>query len=152
MVAGFLATSFPSRRITSALGAATLPVGSLTCAAGHASLAVLVPAEANLWTLSPALLLTGAGIGIVMGPLIARSIAAADPRFTALAAGLVSSAQWIGNAVGVAVIGTLYLAIATAGDAPSSARAAAGCHWVFAALSVIVAISSTRWREWSRQE
>ncbi len=151
MVAGFLATSFPGRRITARLGAATLPVGSLVAAAGHAGLAVLIPAQASLWVLSPALLLTGAGVGIVMGPLIARSIAAAEPRFTALAAGLVGSAQWIGNAAGVAVIGTLYLAIATAGDAASSARAAASCHWVFAALSVIVAIASTRWHEWSRQ-
>ena len=44
-----------------------------------------------------------AGIGIVMGPLIARSIAAA------------------------------------------------ACHWVFAALSV-VGFASTGWREWSRSE
>lgn len=151
MVAGFLATSFPSRRITARLGAATVPAGSLVCAAGHAGLAVLVPAQPSLYALSPALLLTGAGIGIVMGPLIARSIAAAEPRFTALAAGLVGSAQWIGNAAGVAVIGALYLAIAMPGDAGSSARAAASCHWVFAALSVIVAIASTRWHEWSRQ-
>src|SRR5690606_26952266 len=119
--------------------------------AGHAGLALLVPAQASLWALAPALLVTGAGIGMVMGPLVARAIAAAEPGFTALAAGLVGSAQWIGNAAGVAVIGTLYLAIAGAGDAGTTARAAASCHWAFAALSVIVAFASTGWREWSRQ-
>jgi len=152
MVAGFLGTSFPGRRIGARLGAATLPLGSLVCAIGHAGLAVLVPAQASLWALAPALLLTGAGFGIVMGPLIARSIAAAEPRFTALAAGLVGSAQWIGNAAGVAVIGTLYLGIASAVEPGASALAAAACHWVFAALSVIVGFASTRWREWSRNE
>lgn len=151
MVVGFLATSFPSRRIGARLGDATLPTGSLVGAAGHASLAVLVPAGVGLWALVPSLLLTGAGIGIVMGPLIARSIAAAEPRFTAVAAGLVGSAQWIGNAAGVALVGTLYLGIAASGEPGASARAAASCHWVFAGLSVIVAVASTRWREWSRQ-
>ncbi len=86
-----------------------------------------------------------------MGPLIARAIAAAEPRFTPLAAGLVGSAQWIGNAAGVALVGTLYLAIAASGEADASARAAANCHWVFAGLSVIVAFASTRRQEWSRQ-
>jgi MFS family permease len=151
MVAGFLATSFPSRRIGARLGDATLPTGSVLGAAGHASLALLVPADVGLGALVPSLLLTGAGIGIAMGPLIARSIAAAEPGFTALAAGLVGSAQWIGNAAGVAVVGTLYLGIAASGEPGASARAAASCHWVFAALSVIVAFASTRWREWSRQ-
>src|SRR5690606_21913674 len=132
------------RRIAARLGRATLPVGSLVGAAGHASLAVLVPAQVGLWALAPSLLLTGAGIGIVMGPLIARAIAAAEPGFTAVAAGLVGSAQWIGNAAGVALVGPLYIGIAAAGEADASARAAANCHWVFAALSVIVAFASTR--------
>lgn len=149
MVAGFLATNFGARRLAARWPGDLLAAGALLLASGHALLALALATRQPLGLLLAPMVLTGLGMGLVMGPLIARAVAAAPTGQLSLAAGLVGSVQWFGNALGVAGVGTLYFTLAAAADglpaAQALARAGAASHAVFAALALAVAVLLPRW-------
>lgn len=153
MVAGFLASNFGARRLAARWPGDLLAAGAWVLAAGHALLALALATQQPLaWLLAP-MVLAGLGMGLVMGPLIARAMGAAPAGQQSLAAGLVGSVQWFGNALGVAAVGTLYFALAAApgaGALPAAASAAlaqagAVSHGVFALLALAVAALLPRW-------
>jgi predicted MFS family arabinose efflux permease len=102
-----LATGLARRlgRQVLALGAAVVAAGALLLAAvdGGASWAPLswVP-------LVPGLAVTGFGIGLVLVPLSATVLAGVDPQHAGAAAGLLATAQQVGAAVGVALVGVVF--------------------------------------------
>jgi len=105
----FLATStmtWPKR----SLGARLLPVGSLTTAVGLGLLgaAAALDRPAAAWTLLPGLHVNGAGLGLVMAPLVARATMAAPAEHASTASGVVMTATQAGNALGVAVVGLIF--------------------------------------------
>jgi predicted MFS family arabinose efflux permease len=58
--------------------------------------------------LAPALLLIGAGMGLVITPLTATVPAGLEPQRAGAASGALATMQQVGNALGVAVTGVLF--------------------------------------------
>jgi EmrB/QacA subfamily drug resistance transporter len=97
-----LATGLARRlgRQVLALGAAVVAAGALLLAAadGGASWAPLLPGLAVI----------GFGIGLVLVPLSATVLAGVDPGHAGAAAGVLATAQQVGGAVGVALVGVMF--------------------------------------------
>jgi MFS family permease len=111
LAAGYLATSFRAPALTMRFGRSVIAAGALIAAAGDAAL-WLATAHAGTsgpvtW-LFPGLLLLGAGQGLCITPLTATVLSHADPVTAGSVAGALSTAQQVGNCVGVAVTGVLF--------------------------------------------
>jgi len=108
---GFCATSLGGGRLIRRLGRQALAVGALGMAAGLALLGVTVAhvgVGGPVALLAPALLVYGAGMGLVMAPLISTVVAGLPPRHAGAAAGMLTTMQQVGNALGVALIGLIF--------------------------------------------
>jgi predicted MFS family arabinose efflux permease len=62
----------------------------------------------SLALLVPGLIAVGAGMGLVPAPLAGTILSTVDPARAGAASGMVSTAQNVGNAVGVAVTGVIF--------------------------------------------
>ncbi|GII61993.1 putative actinorhodin transporter [Sphaerisporangium krabiense] len=60
------------------------------------------------WQLTPALLLTGVGMGLLMAPFFDIVLAGVEPHETGSASGSLTAVQQLGSAFGVALLGTLF--------------------------------------------
>ncbi len=105
-------------------GRRTLAYGSVIAGVGFLSFVLpvsLVPGKALvLWTI-PSQLIAGAGLGLVIAPLLGVVLAEIRSSDAGAASGLLSTAQVIGGALGVGLMGLLFssqlpAAGATAGD------------------------------------
>ncbi|MGW5672834.1 MFS transporter [Micromonospora sp. NPDC003776] len=132
---GYLVTSMLSGRFAARAGRRTLTVGTLVVAAGYGLLALA--ADAPIGWLLPGLVVAGAGMGFVVAPLPSIVMAGVAARHAAAASGVLSTAQQAGNAVGVALIGSLFYGALGSGSFP---HAFALSLDVLVALSVAVAV------------
>jgi EmrB/QacA subfamily drug resistance transporter len=92
----------------------TMP-GALTLGTGHVILAATVAAGGSIAALVPALLLIGAGMGMVITPLTTTVLASVPPEHAGAASGALSTMQQVGNAVGVAITGIIFFGAAKHG-------------------------------------
>jgi len=141
MSVGFIATTFGARRFLARWGDRTLVFGALALALGQGAIAGLLLAGAALALLLPALLFTGAAFGVLMSPLVARAVATLPLAQAGIGGGAVVTVQWLGNALGVAAIGTVYFALAPR----AGTEAAALSHALLGALAAGVALLLPRW-------
>ena len=95
--------------------ARTTTLGVLTLGAGHLTLAATVAAGGSIAALVPALLLIGAGMGMVITPLTTTVLASVPPQHAGAASGALSTMQQVGNAVGVAITGIIFFGAAKHG-------------------------------------
>ncbi|MGW4897159.1 MFS transporter [Kitasatospora sp. NPDC004240] len=65
------------------------------------------------WTLVPALVLTGFGLGLIMAPFFDIALAGVDDSETGSASGVLNAVQQLGGSVGVAILGTAFFGRAT---------------------------------------
>lgn len=110
---GFFATSMGGARIARRFGGKPpIALGALLLAAGHALQYLNVAAFAGhahlLAWMVPLLLVQGAGLGLVMAPLVSSVLAGLPPQHAGVASGVLSMVQQAGNALGVALIGILF--------------------------------------------
>ena len=108
---GYLATSLYAQRLTQRLGRQTLTVGALGMALGLILLSVTVAEigmSGPILLLTPALLLDGAGMGMVLAPLTNTVLASVAPKYAGAAAGVLSTMIQLGNALGVAILGIIF--------------------------------------------
>jgi EmrB/QacA subfamily drug resistance transporter len=70
---------------------------------GMLSLALVVEPSATVWTLAPALMAIGAGIGLVLPNIVAAALAAVPDADVGKASGVLNTARQVGAVVGVAV-------------------------------------------------
>ena len=121
---GFVAASLAAPRLVSRWGIRAIAAGALAYAA---SLALLI---AQVWAagagleplrLIPALIAVGAGQGIIMTPLLNLVLGFVRQSQAGMAAGVVSTVQQVGAALGVATVGILFGA--TLADGVAAARA-----------------------------
>jgi predicted MFS family arabinose efflux permease len=141
MSVGFITTTFGGRAWFARWGDRALVFGAIALAAGQLVIAAQLQLGAPLWALLPALLFTGAAFGVIMSPLVARAVGTLPPAQAGIAGGVVVTVQWLGNALGVAVLGSVYFALAPR----AAAEAAALSHVLLAALAVAVALLLPRW-------
>lgn len=95
------------------LGRATLHLGLSLAVAGLLAdwwTVVHWSADLTVWKLAPALLLTGFGSGLVFVPLVDFIIGDATPEEVGTGAGLLNAVQQFAGAIGVAALGTVFLA------------------------------------------
>jgi predicted MFS family arabinose efflux permease len=106
---GYFLALFLASPLAARLGHRVLTVGALVVAAGAALLAEEAH-TGSAWELTPGLALVGFGIGAVLVPLSATVLAGVDPAQAGSAAGVLTTAQQVGGAVGVALTGVVFFA------------------------------------------
>jgi EmrB/QacA subfamily drug resistance transporter len=144
--AGYFAAMFAATSLAARLRHQVLAVGAVLVAAGSVVLASAAHAASAL-DLLPGLALVGFGIGMVLVPLSATVLAGVDPRHAGSAAGVLSTAQQVGAALGVAVIGVVFFAGGTVPHAfAASLRVLAG----FTVLTAVLAQTLAPRRQPSR--
>jgi EmrB/QacA subfamily drug resistance transporter len=126
-------------------GRLVLSAGGLLLALGIAAVALgadSVGAGSNPWPIVPGLVVAGAGLSLLVIPLVNVVLAAVPSEAAGGASGQFSTAQQLGGALGVAVIGTVFFSEL---DAKSFTDAftvalpiAAGLFLVAAALALVL--------------
>ncbi len=134
LAAGYLITSLRAPGLTVRFGRRVIAIGAMTGALGDALLlaAVLHWGTAGpLTALFPGLLLLGAGQGLCITPLTTTVLSHADASQAGSVSGALSTAQQVGNAIGVAVTGVIFYGLLTRGYA-------AAYRWSVAEMAVLL--------------
>jgi EmrB/QacA subfamily drug resistance transporter len=117
---GYLVASAGAEALAPRFGRQVLAAGGLVRAAALAGLALAVAAigtGGSPLLLVPALAVDGIGMGLLTAPLVATVVGGMDARHAGAASGVLSTAQQVGNTIGVAAVGALfYGALGPAGD------------------------------------
>lgn len=117
MVAGFGAAQAVQR-----FGRRVIHVGTAIMAAGVVGIVGTLQAAGlgvTPWQLTPALVVTGLGMGLLMAPFFDIVLAGVEPHETGSAGGTLTAIQQLGSSLGVAVLGTVFFGML---GAPSPAH------------------------------
>lgn len=110
LAAGYLATSLRAPALTMRFGRRVVATGALVAALGDLLLvlAVLAGGGGPVAALFPGLFLLGAGQGLCITPLTTTVLSHADASRAGSVSGALSTAQQVGNAIGVAISGVIF--------------------------------------------
>ena len=107
-------------------GGRVLVIGAVLMAAGIALVTAFIShvgAGGSPWPVVPGLVVAGAGLSLLVIPLVNVVLAAAPAEAAGSASGLFSTAQQLGGAIGVAVLGTAFFDSAGSGHTLAAALA-----------------------------
>jgi EmrB/QacA subfamily drug resistance transporter len=144
MGAGFFVMSLTARRIAARLGGKALLLGAVLLVVGQAALIVTVDrigVGGSVWALAPALLVDGAGLGLVMAPLNSLVLAGLPVELAGAASGVLTTTMQVGNSLGVALIGVVFYGALRAGDPASYGHALILSLYFLAGLAILLAMS-----------
>ncbi|MFY9934939.1 MAG: MFS transporter [Streptosporangiaceae bacterium] len=108
LAAGYLITSFQAPALTMRFGRNVIAAGAVLAAIGDAGLYLATDHGGSVAWIFPGLVLLGAGQGLCITPLTTTVLSHADPVTAGSVAGALSTAQQVGNSIGVAVTGVLF--------------------------------------------
>ncbi|MFE0698594.1 MFS transporter [Streptomyces sp. NPDC058872] len=112
-VGGFL-TAPAAEALAVRLGRYVPTAGAVLMAAGYGwnwyAMEGAAPVHTGAWPLVPGLVVAGAGLGLLVVPLVNIVLSAAPAALAGSASGVFSTAQQAGGALGAATIGTAYFA------------------------------------------
>jgi EmrB/QacA subfamily drug resistance transporter len=117
MALAFLAASIATTPLVARYGRRVITAGALIQLGG---LALLIPSLLVWWPgvsvaeLAPSLALMGVGQGLVMSPLIRVVLSEVPPEVAGAGSGVLTTTQQTALALGVAVIGSLFVTLASA--------------------------------------
>jgi hypothetical protein len=137
MAATFLVASLSTSRLLARFGAKVLAAGGLLQAAGLVILGFTVYLgwpHLAVAALAPGLAVAGLGQGLVMSPLFGTVLSEVPPAVAGAGSGVLTTTQQTALALGVATLGSLFLALAADGTGISNA------FLVVLAVQVAVAI------------
>jgi Na+/melibiose symporter-like transporter len=143
LAATYLVASMRAPALALRYGNAVITAAGLVLAAGHAVLlgtVAVVGTGGSVAVLLPGLGLVGAGMGLGIAPLATNLLGSMAPERAGAAAGALSTAQNVGNALGVAVVGVAFFGGLNAGYAVAFER---GLALLIVALLGVAAVS--RW-------
>jgi hypothetical protein len=131
MVVGFIVAG---AGLSAKLGRRLLHIGLAVMAVGVASFAAVLaiggPAGGSLWHLSPSLLVTGVGTGLMMAPFFDIVLAGVDEREVGSASGTLQATQQLGTSLGIAILGTVFFHVLRFGPTgPVHGTVQAGMQW-----------------------
>ncbi|MEV7236610.1 MFS transporter [Streptomyces sp. NPDC051020] len=106
--AGYLGASLLAPRLVARIGRQTIALGGLTRALGLGVLFVLVAQDVAIGWLVPVLVLDGIGMGLALAPIMTTVLSRVAPQHAGAAAGALTTAQQVGGALGVGVVGIVY--------------------------------------------
>ncbi|MFI8965714.1 MFS transporter [Streptomyces sp. NPDC053493] len=109
----------------------------LTAAAAVGVGAVLRDGGTGGWALYPAFFAMGAGLALAFSPALTGALAAVRPEDAADASGLLATVTQLGQLIGVAAFGSLFLGDITAPGPLVSAEALWSCTLALAAAAVL---------------
>jgi EmrB/QacA subfamily drug resistance transporter len=135
LAVGYLATSMRAPALLVRFGPKVLIAGATTLTVGLAGACGTVAAigvDGSSWLLVPALTAVGAGLGLCITPLTMTVLSHATPQQAGIVSGALSTAQQVGNTIGVAVTGLIFFRLA-----PSGYAGAFG--WSLAELALLTA-------------
>ncbi|WP_371797439.1 MFS transporter [Streptomyces sp. NBC_01718] len=140
----FFVFSMVAARIVPKYGHRVLEVGSVILAVGYLATAVVLLSGPQLTPLLviPTLMLQSVGGGLLITPLLNTVLTRIAPETVGMASGALSTAQQVGGALGVAVVGAVFFnAFHPAADGPVRA---AGHAFAMASITtfVIAALAS----------
>ena len=115
LAAGYLITSFRAPALTIRFGRRVIAAGAVLAAAGDGALYLATAHGGAVAWLFPGLLLLGAGQGLCITPLTTTVLSHADPATAGSVSGALSTAQQVGNSIGVAVTGVLFFGAVSRG-------------------------------------
>ncbi|HJS84038.1 MAG TPA: MFS transporter [Acetobacteraceae bacterium] len=148
MALSFSASSLAAGPIGRCLGRPPLLIGALGMALGLGALRVtvgLIGVGGPASLLVPALLIDGAGMGLVMAPLVATVLAGLPDRLGGAAAGVLAAVQQLANALGVALIGLVFFG-ALGHDPERAAYAGAFSASLSCLVALALALAALVWR------
>jgi EmrB/QacA subfamily drug resistance transporter len=120
LAAGYLLASAGAEALAPRFGRQVLAAGGVVRAVALAGMALTVAAigtGGSPLLLVPALAVDGIGMGLLTAPLVATVVGGMEERHAGAASGVLSTAQQVGNTIGVAAIGALfYGTLGSAGD------------------------------------
>jgi EmrB/QacA subfamily drug resistance transporter len=118
LAAGYLVTSFRAPGLTVRFGRRVIATGAVTGAVGYGLVLLAVARWGTggpLAALFPGLFLVGAGQGLCITPLTTTVLSHANPRTAGSVSGALSTAQQVGNSIGVAVSGVIFYGLLARG-------------------------------------
>jgi hypothetical protein len=117
------------------------PTGSLLAVAGYLALALdLRSGTSGGWQLQVILVLLGGMLALAFSPLVTHALVHVPLAKAADASGLITTTMQLGQAVGVATFGSVFLTLAARPAPHASAQAlSATLDWVAVALVLAVA-------------
>ena len=139
---GYAPASFAAPKLAARLGKQVLTLGALLVAAGYAVLIATVAAIGVTGVpaaMMGGLFVSGIGMAIFVNPAIPAVLAGISPHHAAAAAGVLSTAQEGGNALGVAAIGVVFFGVLGSGHHASYASAFEWSVGILAVFTVAVA-------------
>jgi len=111
LAVSYVFVSLRAPALAARYGRSVITAAGLTLATGH----LLLIGAVALWgtggsvlALAPGLITAGAGMGLAIGPLTANLLATLRPEQAGAAAGALATAQFVGSAVGVAIVGVVF--------------------------------------------
>jgi MFS family permease len=145
---GYITTSIGSARLVRLLGRNSLAVGAAVMAAGLVLQLATVMVEGIqgdiLW-LAPALFIDGAGMGLIVAPLVATILAKVPTEHAGAASGMLGTTQQVGNALGVAIIGIVFYGALGGARGLDAYAPAFACSLVYlVAVALVVAALAMR--------
>ncbi|GHE15613.1 MFS transporter [Streptomyces alanosinicus] len=140
---GYVPAAFAAPKLAVRLGRQVLTLGALVVAAGYGLLIVTVSQIGTTgpspWMM-PGLFVAGVGMALFANPVTPTVLAGVSPHHAAAAAGVLSTAQEGGNALGVAAIGVVFFGVLGHGHSGSYAHAFEFSVAVLAAFTVAAAV------------
>jgi len=130
---GYFAALLMAVSLAERMGRQVLALGALLVTAGCVALVPAI-ADSSALGLLPGLAVVGFGIGLVLVPLASTVLAGVDPQHAGAASGVLATAQQVGGALGVAVIGVVFYG---GGSVPDSFRTSL---WVTAGVAIATAV------------
>jgi EmrB/QacA subfamily drug resistance transporter len=113
MVIGLITGMVVSGMLVQKLGRHLLHIGIATVAAGTITLALMLTGTTNasVWLLVPGLFLVGVGVGTVLGQLVQFILVVVSMNEVGSASGVMEASQQLATALGVAILGTIFLSL-----------------------------------------
>ncbi|OZI61187.1 MFS transporter [Bordetella genomosp. 11] len=143
---GFFLGPLCSPHIARRMGSRTAAFGMILEVIGLVMVGALAFVGAPSWLALP-LFLIGAGQGIALPALVRLNVDHVETRWAGLASGLVTATLQISAAVSVALVGSLFIAIAPDGASAQSVR----LGFAVASLTIAIALALAARLSWKRQ-
>jgi EmrB/QacA subfamily drug resistance transporter len=144
LAAGYLLTSFRAPALTVRFGRRVIAAGALVAAAGDVALYLATAHGGAVAWLFPGLLLLGAGQGLCITPLTTTVLSHADPATAGSVSGALSTAQQVGNSIGVAVTGVVFFGALGHGYGPAFERSVLQMGALLLAVALLTRLLPTR--------
>jgi MFS family permease len=107
------------------------PAGCLVAVGGYVAVAfVLYPGGTGGWALQASLLVTGGALALGFSPLVTHSLVRVPLHQAADASGLLTTTIQLGQAIGVATFGSLFLTLDSPGSVASGHALAVTLWWL----------------------